>query len=586
MCGIFAYIGDKKNAGQLILEGLKSLEYRGYDSWGVAVRKNDGSVFIDKHTGKIGTSTLPEMLSTIGLGHTRWATHGGVTDENAHPHADCTNKIIVVHNGIVENFKQLKEELVQKNHIFLSETDTEVLAHLLEEYTSEGMPGKDAMLKLFGVIKGLNAVIAFFPDTEEIIAMKNGSPLVVGKSDHELLLSSDVSAIIPYTNNVYYLEDGEMVLLNRSSLTVYDIKGVVMHPQFHHLDLGIADISLGAFPTYMLKEMYEQPNILTHIAQRPQKEIDDLAQVIKQSYGTYFVGCGTASYACLGGTYLFSKIAKRHVNACIASEFSYQEDFIKKGSLVIALSQSGETIEVTDSIKKAKQKEATIMAITNVEHSTLARLADHKVLLNAGPEKAVASTKAYTSKIAILYRIASALNGSSEQAIQQLQKASSEVSRLCNESDTIHVLAKQMLDSDHIFVLGRGISYSAALESALKIKEVSYIHAEGFAGGELKHGVIALVQKRTPVIIFNPEDETYEDMLSSAHEVKARGGYIIGIADKPNPVYDTFIHVKDCKDITLIPQVVVAQLLGYFLAIEKGYDPDKPRNLAKSVTVK
>ena len=586
MCGIFAYIGEKTNAASLVLEGLKSLEYRGYDSWGVAAKKNDGTLFIDKHTGKIGASTLPDMVSTIALGHTRWATHGGVTNENAHPHSDCTKKIVVVHNGIVENFKTLKEDLINKKHTFESETDTEVLSHLLEQYTGEGLPAKDAMLRLFETIKGLNAVIAFFPDSEEIIAMKNGSPLVIGRSDHEILLSSDVSAIIPYTNNVYYLEDYEMVLLTRNNISVFDNKGIILHPVFHKLDLGIEDISLGKFHSYMLKEIYEQPNILHHIAQRPLEEIKKLSDVIASSYGTYFVGCGTASYACLGGTYLFSKIAKRHVNACIASEFSYQEDFIKKGSLVIALSQSGETIEVTDSIKKAKQKGATIMAITNVEHSTLYRQADHTFLLSAGPEKAVASTKAYTSKIAILYRIACSLAGNDQYAITQLQKAADEVSRLYNESNIIHLLAKEIVNKDHIFVLGRGVSYSAALESSLKIKEVSYIHAEGFAGGELKHGVIALIQKGTPVVIFNPSDETYEDMLSSAHEVKARGGYIIGISDKPNSVYDTYIEVKDCGDITLIPNVVIAQLLGYFLAVEKGYDPDKPRNLAKSVTVK
>ena len=336
----------------------------------------------------------------------------------------------------------------------------------------------------------------------------------------------------------------------------------------------------------MIKEIYEQPMILRHLAVNREHDIDALAEAIRKAYGTFFVGCGTASFACLAGTYLFSKIAKRHVNSCVASEFAYLEDFIKDTSLVVALSQSGETIEVISSVRDAKKKGAKIMAITNVAESTLYRLADLKMTLNAGPEKAVASTKAYTAKIAILYLLAYTLAGKQKAGIDHLTQAADEVVKLCTNAGRVKELADSIKDKEHIFIMGRGVSYPAALESALKIKEVSYIHAEGFAGGELKHGVIALIEKGTPVILYNPEDETYEDTLSSAHEVKARGAHIIGISSKPHEIYDEYIEVGNCNDATIIPHVVVAQLLGYYLAIGRGKDPDKPRNLAKSVTVK
>lgn len=335
----------------------------------------------------------------------------------------------------------------------------------------------------------------------------------------------------------------------------------------------------------MIKEINEQPRVLRAIMTQ-EKEIKELGGSISKAFGTYLIGCGTAYYAALAGTYLFSKIAGAHINASVGSEFSYLVDFLKKRSLVIALSQSGETIDVISSAKALKAKGASLFAVTNAPGSTLYRMSDRKILLHAGPEICVCSTKVFTAKIGILFLSAHHLIGTYEKGRKQLETAILEVEKVLKNGKDIQNLAARIGKSPNIFVLGRGTSYPLALESALKIKEVSYIHAEGFAGGELKHGVIALIEKGTPVIVYNPEDETYQDTLSSAYEVKARGAYVIGVSSRANKVYDEFIKVENCGEATLIPNVVIAQLLGYYLAVSKGLDPDKPRNLAKSVTVK
>ncbi|QQS43830.1 glutamine--fructose-6-phosphate transaminase (isomerizing) [Candidatus Roizmanbacteria bacterium] len=586
MCGIFGYIGDKKNAGELILNGLKSLEYRGYDSWGVAVKKGNNDLYIEKHTGKIGDASLPELSTMIGIGHTRWATHGGVQKANAHPHISCDKEIVIVHNGIVENFTELKRDLLKKGHIFKSETDSEVLAHQLEELLKSESDLQSAVYTLKAMIRGMNAVIAFFPKKGTFYIFKNGSPIVIGKGKNEYFIASDASAIIPHTKEVYFVEDGETICLKKDEITLFGIHGKTKKIKYMKLSYDAEAVTRGKFDHFMLKEIYEQPTVVTNIASSQTGAIKEVAKRIRKAYGTYLVGCGTASYACLAGTYLFSKIAKRHINFSIGSEFSYLLDFLKDTSLVIALSQSGETIDIIDSVQKAKKKKAELVALTNVLGSTLYRMADYSMLLSAGPEKAVASTKAYTAKIAFLYLIAHELEGSLQHGILNIQKAVNEIDGLLDRKNRIKKLTGQIKNHDHIFILGRGVSYAAALESALKIKEVSYVHAEGFAAGELKHGVIALIEKGTPVILFNPEDETYEDSLSAAHEVKARGAFVIGVSSKKSDVYDEFIEVKNCEDATIIPNVVIAQLMGYYLAIAKGFDPDMPRNLAKSVTVK
>lgn len=586
MCGIFAYNGSQTTAGSKILSGLASLEYRGYDSWGVALKKEDGSIYLEKHTGKIGTAKLPEIASHVGIGHTRWATHGGVTEQNAHPHISADKEVIIVHNGIVENFEEIKKHLIEKGYSFSSETDSEVIVHALADAKKEGQSSKQAMLSVFQRLHGMNAIIAFFPKEETFFAIKNGSPVVFCKSDEGFFIASDASALVQYSKDVLFLEDNELLEVSKDAFTLQDLEQNTIEPTFIHLSYDIEDVSMGDYPHFMLKEIHEQPLILQNIIDTQEENIKQAAGLIRNAYGTYLIACGTAFYACMAGTYLFSKIAGRHVNASIGSEFSYSLDFLKEGSLVIALSQSGETIDIISSLDKAKKRDASIMALTNVLGSTLNRMADHTLLLNAGPEKAVCSTKAYLAKIAFLYLIAHELSGTFEIGKEHIRKAITEIKSILDQSETIKQMAQSIQEKNHMFILGRGVSYPLALESALKIKEVSYVHAEGFAGGELKHGVIALIEKGTPVIIYNPSDETYEDSLSSAHEVKARGAHVIGVGSVRNNVYDEFIEVKNCDDATIMPNVVIAQLLGYFLAVEKGYDPDKPRNLAKSVTVK
>ncbi len=584
MCGIFGYIGEKENISKAIIEGLKSLEYRGYDSWGVAIAKKR-KVFIHKQVGKIGKAKLKKIISDCGIGHTRWATHGGVHKKNAHPHKDCTGKIILVHNGIVENFETLKKELERKGHKFISETDTEVIAHLAEEIYKKTNDPKKTALQVFKKLQGLNAIIILFPEDKAFYAIKNGSPLVTAKTDKAVILASDVQALLPYSQQVYFLDDNELLEAKKGTLKLFDLNGKEKKFKFIKTNFSPSQAELGKYKHYMIKEINEQPKVVEYIANHEKENIERLAKTIKKAYGTYFIGCGTSYFAGLAATYLFSKIAKRHVNAVVASEFSYYLDFIKKESLVVALSQSGETIDIIDNVKKIKEKGAKVFALTNVLGSTLYRLSDDKMLLNAGPEKCVVATKSYIAKIAILFLTAHSLSQTFEKGKTELEKTIPQVEKLI-KSKQIKKIAKRIKNKEHIFVIGRGISYPVALESALKIKEVSYIHAEGFPGGELKHGVIALIEKGTPVIVYNPRDETYEDTLSAAYEVKARGAYVIGVSDKNSPAYNEFIEIEKNGEAIIIPQVVIAQLLGYYLALERGYDPDKPRNLAKSVTVK
>ncbi|MBI2020709.1 glutamine--fructose-6-phosphate transaminase (isomerizing) [Candidatus Daviesbacteria bacterium] len=587
MCGIFGYIG-KKNASEVILEGLKRLEYRGYDSWGIAV-KGSPNLVVDKHVGKIGSAKTELPKSTVGIGHTRWATHGGVTEANAHPHLDCTKQVAVMHNGIVENFQTLKAELIKKGHKFSSETDTEVITHLIEEnLKTKGFAS--SVRDAFNKLKGLNAVIALYAKSSEIIAAKNGSPLVVGlgKND-ELFIASDAAGILKHTKKVIFLEDSQMVILGKQIKLFSLPNGQPIQPRTHTLTWTFEEAEKGKFKHFLLKEIYEQPHVLENIALNYDGSTKELAGLIDKAFGTFMLGCGTASYAALAGTYLFSSIAKKHVNFSIGSEFKYQEDYLTKKSLVVPISQSGETIDVIEPIGQAKKKGAKIAAIVNVLGSTLYRQADFKILLEAGPEKAVVATKSFIAMVAVLILTAYALAKKQMMGKELLLKAAENVKQILKQNylQEIIKLADQLRNSEHVFVIGRGISYAAAMEAALKMKETSLLHAEGFAGGELKHGVIALIEKGTPCLVMAPHDETYDDVISNAQELKARGAFIIGIGPKANKVFDAFLQTADLKEATMISQILIAQLLAYYLALaRKIEDPDKPRNLAKSVTVK
>ncbi len=613
MCGIFGYVGGRTDAAHIVFEGLKSLEYRGYGSWGVAVvpeslsfrptsrnpekkgwipgqaRDDNTCIIVKKRTGKIGDANVTDMpASSFAFGHTRWATHGGVTQANAHPHLDCTGTIALIHNGIFENYEEVKQALIKKRHRFISETDTEVLVHLIEEHRKSMLFTK-AVQKAFNEMEGLNAIIAMDIADGHLVAARNGSPLVVGFGDGENFLASDAAALIPHTKQVYFLDDDEMAIIGKNGIMIFDAKtGEHVTPKVQKLAWSLEQVDRGKYPNYMLKEIYEQPGIIAEIASTGGSRAEKLSSIIRKAYGAYMVGCGTASYATIAGQYLFSKIAHRHVNCAIGSEFGYHLDFLTKKSVVLAISQSGETIDILESVKKAKLRGAKIAALVNVLGSSLYRLADERVMIGAGPEKSVASTKAFTGMLAHLILTAYALAGQPEKGQKVLAKAAVTLGQLLSDGPRadIRKLAQRLKGSEHMYVIGRGLSYPASLETAIKIKEISYIHAEGLAAGELKHGPLALVTAGTPVIAFLPNDETYGANLAGAMEMKARGAFVIGVSYKPHEVFDAYIHVGDAGEATIIPNVVVGQLLAYYLTMARGLDVDKPRNLAKSVTVR
>jgi glutamine---fructose-6-phosphate transaminase (isomerizing) len=591
MCGIFGYVGQPADAGEMVLEALKRLEYRGYDSWGVAVGVN-GHIAVTKQTGKIGSATVDFPLASIGFGHTRWATHGGVTQANAHPHIEASGRLGVIHNGILENFRAIKAELVSRGYEFISETDTEVILNLIVSELGEGSSAEDvreAISRAFGQMEGLNAVIVLDRQNESLYALKNVSPLVLGRDAHSAFISSDSLALEGQSTEVHYLNEGELAQLTANGIELFNVNTMEpIEPQWVDLEARGGDIGLNGYPNFMLKEIHEQPAIVRSVSTHHADGARRLAEEIKESYGTFFLGCGTASYAALTGNYLFSRIAKRHVNFVVGSEFAYQEHFLTDRSLVVALSQSGETADIIESVLLAKERGARIAALVNVKGSTLDRIADVRIHLEAGPEQCVLSTKAYSAKVATLLLAAHVLNGTEEAGHELLDRAANGIESALSPETIGPVLqaALKIQSRRNMFVIGRGLSYPTALEAALKIKEVSYIHAEGFAGGELKHGVIALIEEGTPCLVFAPLDETRNDILSGAMELKSRGGYIIGVSPLFDEVFDLHIPVASVGDASPLVDVVPGQMLGYHLALARGLDPDKPRNLAKSVTVK
>ncbi|TSC66784.1 MAG: glucosamine--fructose-6-phosphate aminotransferase (isomerizing) [Microgenomates group bacterium Gr01-1014_80] len=596
MCGIFGIVGQ--DASSKTFNGLLDIEYRGYDSWGIASWNIEaGKWKIDKKIGFL-PSTLKLPSSSIAIGHTRWATHGGVTELNAHPHTDCTGQLVMVHNGIVENYLDLKKTL--KNHKIKSQTDTEVIIHLIEEEYKKSKNLTKAVSAVFRKLDGLNALVV--TDGKEIVACKIGSPLVAGVNGKELLVASDPNALLPHTKKLLFLEDGQMVVLN-DKLNLYKLSlGVnVRHtgsvsdshlrnfqeitPKFTEVDWSHTTSSLNKFPHFMMKEIFEQPAVLRAISQNV-NDVKTVSAMVKKAFGTFFIACGSASYTALEGVYLFSKIAKKHVNFSVGSEFVYLQDYLTPKSLLVAVSQSGESIDTLEPTVAAKKKGVNIVSLVNVLGSSLYRISDYPLLLQAGMEKAVCSTKAVTAMLAYMIMLAYSVAGKQKEGQEIVMKSSEEAGVVLKKEKAVAKLAEKIKNSGHIYVLGRGLSYPVALETTLKIKEVSYIHAEGFAGGELKHGVIAMIEKGTPVIAFVPSDETKDAMLANIMEVKARGAYVIGIGPEKSPAFDFFFEVKDVGASSIIPHVVFAQLLGYYLAVKRGKNPDKPRNLAKSVVVR
>jgi glutamine---fructose-6-phosphate transaminase (isomerizing) len=593
MCGIFGYLGsDGDEAAGIVLRGLRKLEYRGYDSWGIAVARH-GSVAVERRVGKIGDAVTGLPASAIGLGHTRWATHGGVTERNAHPHLDCSGRLALIHNGIVSNYRELREPLVRAGHRMRSETDTEVVVHLLEDCLARTPAGPDqlvtAVMAAFRQLHGLNAIAVLDVRTGQLAAAKNGSPLVLGWSEGGNLIASDYSALLEHTRRVTFVEDGQAALLDPTSVRLFDVATTQeVTPAIAEVEWEAAAAELGGYSDFMTKEIHEQPEVLRRIATGWATHVQRFAALLRDTRDVVVVGCGTAGHAALAAQYLMARIAGRRVTFAPASEFALLGNFVDEGSLVVAFSQSGETIDVIEAVQAARRRGALIAALVNVEGSSLWRLADCPVPLGAGPERCVLATKSFTAKLAVVLRVAHALAGQSKLGAALVQRAADEIERLLTDHrrGLIGQLAERLQSHGHLFVIGRGPSYPLALEAALKVKEVSYLHAEGFAGGELKHGVIALIEPGTPCLVVAPRDETREDILSGAMEVKARGAMLIGLSPEPHEAFDHHIPVADLGPATAIVNAVPAQLLAYDLARRRGHDPDKPRNLAKSVTVK
>lgn len=590
MCGVFGYVGEyRADLSDFIISSLKKLEYRGYDSTGIVVL--NGKPKFAKEVGEI--SKLKKLMSgkvfdgSVGIGHTRWATHGGVTRANAHPHADCKKEIFVVHNGILENYEDIKKTLIKKGHKFISQTDTEVFSHLVEENLKSSRDFVEAVRKSFNVVHGLNAFVCVTKD--EIVAFRRGSPLVVGLGEKANYISSDLPGLSAITTKIIIFEDNEGVVVRKDTVEIINAKsGKVKKPKVQVVSNLECDVDKGSFNHFLEKEIYEEPEVVARIANYDKGQITFAASLIKKAFGTYFTACGTAANAGLAATYMFSQIANRHVNFAVGSEFPFLQNFLVSKSLLIVGSQSGETMDTLEAVKAAKAHKSRILSLVNVDGSTLTRVSDSTLLLKAGTERAVVSTKAYVAKLSVFLLLAYAVAGKFNEGVTDLKRVSKDLSKMLDKAFTVNLkkLAKKLQRAEHIYLIGRGINYPTALEGALKIKEASYIHAEGFAGGELKHGVIALIEKGTPCIVIVSDDETRESVLSNAAEVGARGAFVVGISPKNESVFDYHIKVPASRYGSPIINTIPLQLLAYYLALLKKVNPDRPRNLAKSVTVK
>ncbi len=590
MCGIFGFVGRRRDAGSLAITGLKQLEYRGYDSWGIAWKKGR-AIAVSKDIGKISGVEAGDFDDdcSLAIAHTRWATHGGVTKENAHPHLSCDRTIAVVHNGIVENFDELREELKKKGHTFTSETDTEVIPHLIEEELKKTGDFASAVRRACSTFEGRYALLALHTQSNTLVAARTGSPLIVGVGKDGYFIASDIPAFLEHTRTVQYLDDGEMVVTDGTSALFTDLASGTERPKREiEITWSYEQAKKGEYAHYMLKEIMEQKESIARAVNQNEDDIETLAQAIRDARGTFLAGSGTAHKACMAAEYFFSVIAEHHVNVASAAEFKLYHHFLLPESLLIVVSQSGETADVLEAMKVAKSKGANVLAIVNVQGSTVAREADYTLLINAGPERAVASTKALTGQMAVLMLIAYAMVGKLKEGKKLLLETSSMINDMLNPRyiERIERLAERVKEEEDLYIIGRSWNYPMALESAIKIQEVSYIHAEGFPAGELKHGPIALIEKDSPCIALVGNDEVTGDIISNTLELKARGAFTIAIAPRNNDAFDEWLKVPDAGPAQAIVNIIPMQILAYFLAVKRGKDPDMPRNLAKSVTVK
>ncbi len=607
MCGIVGYIGGKR-AIDFLLDGLTKLEYRGYDSAGVAVNCGGDNIFVEKAVGRLDSlkqklkNNLP--AGNVGIGHTRWATHGRPSDLNAHPHSDCNGNFFVVHNGIIENYLTLKQDLIKRGHKFISETDTEVVAHLIEEnyHGDFVLAVRNVLAKIEGSYS-LLFMSKFHPDT--LIAAKQDNPLIIGiGKDGENFIASDIPAIISYTRNTYILNDGDIAVVQKDKIQFINRQGTPITKKIFHVSWNAEAAEKGGYEHFMLKEIHEQPKavrntISPHLNGKVTfNELNWSADFLNNINKIYIVACGTAYHAGLVGKFYIEKLVRKLVEVDLASEFRYRAPIVDENTLVIVVSQSGETSDTLAALKESKRLGAKTLAVTNVVGSSIAREAEFVILTNAGPEIAVASTKAYTTQLILMFMLAlymAQLSNSIPQAeierlIKLLKKIPAQISETLSDVEPIKTFAQIYGFNDDVFYIGRSLDYCVALEGALKLKEISYIHAEAYAAGELKHGTLALIVEGVPVIALATQKSVYDKTLSNIKEVKARDAVVIAIAaqgnDQLSNYTDHVIFVPDTDEL-LIPllTVVPLQLLAYYAAITRGCDVDKPRNLAKSVTV-
>lgn len=592
MCGIVGCILKNDKAAPVLLDCVQRLEYRGYDSVGLATYSSSG-INIKKDRGKINEVSqklhLDELPGEIGIGHVRWATHGLPTQENAHPHTDCEGKIAVVHNGIIENYKELKDQLISEGHHFVSQTDTEVIAHLIEKYHKDGLDLEEAINKAITKLHGSYAFAVISTDEpNRILGVRKESPLILGLGDGEYFLASDAPAILQHTRRIIYLADHETFIMDEEGITVKDRDGRVLDKPVETIRWTPEMAQKGGYPHFMLKEIHEQPEAVRNTL----FEVSDIKKIVSQFpefKRVTFVACGTSYHASLVGKYLFEGLLGLPTDVILASEFEFSEKAIDPHALVIFISQSGETADTLKALRIANKKAKTL-AIVNVLGSTATREADYVIFTRAGPEIGVAATKTYISQLTCIYLLAACMC-QDEELLEELQKIPDCMKAVLSLEDEIKEMAGKYKDAQDFFFIGRGFSYPTALEGALKLKEITYIHGEGYAAGELKHGPLALIDDDVPVVAVVPPGKSHDRTLSNVQEVKARGARVIGLGSEDDQVLSS-----EASDMVEFPHqipellspllyVVPLQLLAYHISVQRGIDPDKPKNLAKCVTV-
>jgi glucosamine--fructose-6-phosphate aminotransferase (isomerizing) len=588
MCSIIGYKGQL-DVAPLLVNSLGRMEYRGYDSVGIATI-NDGKIILKKGVGKVADVNkrldLESLPGDTGVGHTRWATHGSVTNTNAHPHYGCTGSIAIVHNGIIENHKELREELIGIGHIFKSDTDSEVIAHLLEKYYVDQKNIKKAVIDTCKRLEGAYAFVAVFEDGT-ICGSRYNEPLIIGSVDTGHFISSDILGFLEYTNKAIYLENRDTVILDSKTLQIFDMEGNPVNRPITQVAWELASVDKGKYAHHTLKEIHEQAGIVEKAGTQNSDRVKEFCNIVRNSRTVFLTGSGTSYHCALIAKHLLSNFAKIHAETMVSSEFQYTLDGIDNTSVLLAISQSGETADVLQAVKAAKHMGARILSIVNIPTSSLARISDWFLLIECGPEVGVAATKSFTAQLSLIYTIVDRLCNGCLGFEADKAFLGGALREILDTEIEIRRIAERLRDATDIYIIGRSIHYPIALEGALKLKELAYIHAEGMTAGELKHGPLALIESNSYVIIINPNDTTSNDNIATAHEIKARGATIIGISDRPDEVYDIFIKIPSVKSIIYpIIEVLPFQILAYYLALAKNADPDYPRNLAKSVTVK